>query len=221
MRFMNPSTEPGQITPSALALRYVKFAAATKPGMTVGLDPRSFQYRRLFRSLFDRDQKVFLQLTHAASRYEQPRGKHRMHGSVFLPSLPMKRSRRPRDRHCDARAPRRVGQCPELSLCAQRGDGATNCGFSTYEQCMAASRWCDRNPMFQPSAPGARSRGSPSGPHRRLIPRLQRQRRRRRRRRRIAVLARDLILVEVVKGTGFAGMKAIIVGGGSAALLRR
>jgi hypothetical protein len=50
-----------------------------------------------------------------------------------------------------------------------------------------------------------------------LIPRLQRQRRRRR----IAVLARDLVLVEVVKGTGFAGMKAIIVGGGSAALLRR
>jgi Protein of unknown function (DUF3551) len=36
--------------------------------------------------------------------------------------------------------------------CAQRGDGATNCGFVTYEQCMAASRRCDRNPMYQPPA---------------------------------------------------------------------
>jgi hypothetical protein len=36
--------------------------------------------------------------------------------------------------------------------CAQRGDGATNCGFVSYEQCMASSRWCDRNPMYQPPA---------------------------------------------------------------------
>jgi len=34
--------------------------------------------------------------------------------------------------------------------CAQRGDGATNCGFVSYEQCMAASRWCNLNPMYQP-----------------------------------------------------------------------
>ena len=34
--------------------------------------------------------------------------------------------------------------------CAQRGDGGTNCGFVSYEQCMAASRWCNANPMYQP-----------------------------------------------------------------------
>jgi hypothetical protein len=35
--------------------------------------------------------------------------------------------------------------------CAQGGE-STNCGFVSYEQCMAASRWCDRNPMYQPPA---------------------------------------------------------------------
>jgi len=34
--------------------------------------------------------------------------------------------------------------------CAQRGDGGTNCGFVSYEQGMAASRWCNANPMYQP-----------------------------------------------------------------------
>jgi Protein of unknown function (DUF3551) len=37
---------------------------------------------------------------------------------------------------------------------AQRGE-LTTCGFVSYEQCMAASRWCDRNPKYQP--PGSRS----------------------------------------------------------------
>jgi len=34
--------------------------------------------------------------------------------------------------------------------CQQRGDGATNCGFVTYEQCMAKGSLCYRNPMYQP-----------------------------------------------------------------------
>jgi len=34
--------------------------------------------------------------------------------------------------------------------CAQRGDGGPTCGFVSYEQCMAASRWCNPNPMYQP-----------------------------------------------------------------------
>jgi Protein of unknown function (DUF3551) len=42
--------------------------------------------------------------------------------------------------------------------CAQGGDGATNCGFVSYEQCMAASRRCNRNPMYQPPAGEPRSR---------------------------------------------------------------
>jgi hypothetical protein len=33
--------------------------------------------------------------------------------------------------------------------CAQGGE-STNCGFVSYEQCMAASRWCNPNPMYQP-----------------------------------------------------------------------
>jgi hypothetical protein len=46
--------------------------------------------------------------------------------------------------------------------CAQRGDGATNCGFVSYEQCGAASRSCYRNPMYEPPAEprsGRRPRG--------------------------------------------------------------
>jgi hypothetical protein len=31
--------------------------------------------------------------------------------------------------------------------CAPRGE-SINCGFVSYEQCMAASRWCDRNPLY-------------------------------------------------------------------------
>ena len=34
--------------------------------------------------------------------------------------------------------------------CAQGGDGGTNCGFVSYEQCRAASRMCNPNPMYQP-----------------------------------------------------------------------
>jgi Protein of unknown function (DUF3551) len=45
--------------------------------------------------------------------------------------------------------------------CAQGGE-STNCGFVSYEQCMAASRWCDRNPMYQPPAGEPRSRRSSS-----------------------------------------------------------
>jgi Protein of unknown function (DUF3551) len=34
--------------------------------------------------------------------------------------------------------------------CAQGGDGGTNCGFVSYEQCRATSRWCNQNPLYQP-----------------------------------------------------------------------
>jgi len=34
--------------------------------------------------------------------------------------------------------------------CSQGGDGQTNCGFASYEQCRAGSRWCNPNPMYQP-----------------------------------------------------------------------
>jgi len=47
--------------------------------------------------------------------------------------------------------------------CAQRGDGATNCGFVSYEQCRAAGRWCDRNPMYQPPTGESQSPRSPRG----------------------------------------------------------
>ena len=45
--------------------------------------------------------------------------------------------------------------------CAYKGEGGTNCGFVSYEQCMASSRWCDRNPMYRPPAeePRRRARG--------------------------------------------------------------
>jgi hypothetical protein len=36
--------------------------------------------------------------------------------------------------------------------CAQRADGAINCGFVSYEQCRMAGSWCNRNPMYQPPA---------------------------------------------------------------------
>ena len=41
--------------------------------------------------------------------------------------------------------------------CAHRGDGGTNCGFVSFEQCMAASRFCTQNPMYQPPAQAPRS----------------------------------------------------------------
>ena len=48
--------------------------------------------------------------------------------------------------------------------CQQRGDGATNCGFVTYEQCIGKQgSWCYRNPMFQASAGEPRSRRTPPG----------------------------------------------------------
>ena len=43
--------------------------------------------------------------------------------------------------------------------CAQRGE-STNCGFVSYEQCMASSRWCNRNPLYQPPTEQPRSRGA-------------------------------------------------------------
>jgi Protein of unknown function (DUF3551) len=48
--------------------------------------------------------------------------------------------------------------------CAQYGerDGARNCGFSTWNQCMAAlsgnGGYCIENPMYQPAAQGASRR---------------------------------------------------------------
>jgi hypothetical protein len=105
--------------------------------------------------------------------------------------------------------------------CAQRGDGATNCGFPPTNNAWRQAAGAIAIPCFSPLPRSAITWQPKRASPKTLIPRLQRQRRRRRRRRRIAVLARDLVLVEVVKGTGFAGMKAIIVGGGSAALLRR
>ena len=47
--------------------------------------------------------------------------------------------------------------------CQQRGDGATNCGFLTYEQCMTKGSFCYRNPMYQPSAGEPRPRRTPRG----------------------------------------------------------
>jgi hypothetical protein len=53
--------------------------------------------------------------------------------------------------------------------CAQRGDGGTNCGFVTYEQCMAKQgSWCYRNPMYQPSAGEPGSRRTPRESHPRM-----------------------------------------------------
>ena len=44
--------------------------------------------------------------------------------------------------------------------CAYKGEGGTNCGFTSYEQCREGGRWCDRNPMYRPpaEAPGPRRR---------------------------------------------------------------
>jgi hypothetical protein len=45
--------------------------------------------------------------------------------------------------------------------CAYKGEGGTNCGYVSYEQCReGGSRWCDRNPMYRPPAaePGTRRR---------------------------------------------------------------
>src|SRR5262249_57082325 len=44
--------------------------------------------------------------------------------------------------------------------CAQYAtQGSSNCGFATYQQCMAAlsgnGGWCEQNPMFRPYVPGA------------------------------------------------------------------
>src|SRR5215204_1308281 len=36
--------------------------------------------------------------------------------------------------------------------CAYKGEGGTNCGFVSYEQCREGGRWCDRNPMYRPPA---------------------------------------------------------------------
>jgi hypothetical protein len=52
--------------------------------------------------------------------------------------------------------------------CGQRGDGSTNCGYVSYEQCRVKSNWCDRNPMFQPPIEEPRSRRRPSGRHGKL-----------------------------------------------------
>jgi Protein of unknown function (DUF3551) len=42
--------------------------------------------------------------------------------------------------------------------CAQRADGAVNCGFVSYEQCRMAGSWCNRNPMYRPPAGEPRRR---------------------------------------------------------------
>jgi uncharacterized protein DUF3551 len=43
--------------------------------------------------------------------------------------------------------------------CAYKGEGGTNCGFVSYEQCRAGGKaWCDRNPMYQPPAEPAQRR---------------------------------------------------------------
>jgi len=48
--------------------------------------------------------------------------------------------------------------------CQQRGDGATNCGFVTYEQCMGKQgSFCYRNPTYQPPTGEPRSRRTPRG----------------------------------------------------------
>jgi len=47
--------------------------------------------------------------------------------------------------------------------CQQRGDGTTNCGFVTYEQCLKQGSLCYRNPMYQPAAAEPRSRRTPRG----------------------------------------------------------
>ncbi len=47
--------------------------------------------------------------------------------------------------------------------CGQRGDGATNCGYVSYEQCQVKGGLCYRNPMFQPPTEKPRSRRRPTG----------------------------------------------------------
>jgi hypothetical protein len=49
--------------------------------------------------------------------------------------------------------------------CQQRGDGTTNCGFVTYEQCLKQGALCYRNPMYQPSAGEPLSRRTPRVSH--------------------------------------------------------
>ncbi|HKA73340.1 MAG TPA: DUF3551 domain-containing protein [Xanthobacteraceae bacterium] len=49
--------------------------------------------------------------------------------------------------------------------CQQRGDGTTNCGFVTYEQCLKQGALCYRNPMYQPSASEPVSRRTPRVSH--------------------------------------------------------
>jgi hypothetical protein len=45
--------------------------------------------------------------------------------------------------------------------CGERGDGSTNCGFVSYEQCRVKLSLCYRNPMFQPPTGEPRSRRRP------------------------------------------------------------
>jgi hypothetical protein len=43
--------------------------------------------------------------------------------------------------------------------CAYKGEGGTNCGFVSYEQCREGSRaWCDRNPLYRPPTEEPRRR---------------------------------------------------------------
>jgi hypothetical protein len=53
-------------------------------------------------------------------------------------------------------SPAVAAQVPAITLI--REAAAINCGFVSYEQCMAASRWCNHNPMYQPPAGEPRSR---------------------------------------------------------------
>jgi hypothetical protein len=45
--------------------------------------------------------------------------------------------------------------------CADRGDGATNCGFASYEQCRMKFLNCFRNPMYVPPGGEPRSQRRP------------------------------------------------------------
>lgn len=60
-------------------------------------------------------------------------------------------------------------QAVEYPWCANFADGAgSNCGFTTYEQCMLTARgsggYCAENTFYEPPAAAARSRHAPRKP---------------------------------------------------------
>ena len=63
----------------------------------------------------------------------------------------------------------RPAMAVEYPWCANFADGAgTNCGFTTYEQCMLTARgtggYCAENTFYTPPAAAARSRHAPRKP---------------------------------------------------------